>query len=102
MQVHPSQSPPIGNFFKELSLTLTLSLYECEFFLCQHSEQYLAKLILCFHPFYTTFTSSHESVILDILHFEFGDISFKFFTQIYYNFYQAQTSQQSRKFLLDQ
>jgi len=83
MQIHPSQRPPIGKILKELSLNLTSAFYELGQKLCQYSEQSLAKLILYFHPFSTTFMSSCESIILNILCLEFGEVSFSFFTQSY-------------------
>jgi len=58
----------------------------------KYSKQYLAKLILCFHPsILTTFTSSCESMILDIFVLNLVTCHLVF-TQTY-NFYQAQTSQ---------
>jgi len=30
IQIHPSQRPPVGKSFKELSATLTSAFYECE------------------------------------------------------------------------
>jgi len=91
MQIHPSERPLVENKFKDLSLTLTLVFYKCERILCQYSERPLAKLLFCHCPFNTMFKSSWESMVLDILHYEFGEVAYGFFTQKYYNFYCAQS-----------
>jgi len=95
MQLHPSQRPTIGKIFNELSLTLTSAFHKHGKKLSVYSEQSLAQLILCHHPFYTEFVLSQEHMILDILCYEFGDIAYFFFTHDYNKKFGEQVTQQN-------
>ena len=80
MCIHWAQRPTIGKIFNDLSLTLTSTFHKHAKILCKISEQSLVQLILCYCPFYTEISLSHECMVLDISCYEFGDIAYCLFT----------------------